>query len=1449
MPAPEPTRARLRQVGPYLAFAALCYLPVLATRPGWISADTKSYLYLDPARLLSRAWSMWDPQIGLGTVSHQTIGYLWPMGPWYWFLERLGVPDWMAQRLWWGTLFFLAGVGVVYLLRQFAWPSVAVWPAAVVYALTPYVLTHIGRLSAVLLPYVGLPWLIALTVVAIRSGRWRHAALFALVVTSVGSINLTALALVGLGPVVWVAYVLITRQEPVARVAAAVGRAAVLTVPTSLWWLSGLSVQASHGIDIVRFTETAEVVARTSTAFEVLRGLGYWFFYGGDKLQLWLEMSYDYTQRPWLLVVTFTLPVLAFAAVALGRWRHQSFAIALVLVGTILAVGAHPWDDSTPFGRFLQWFLATERGLAFRSLPRVVPLVALGSALLIGAGVARLAQHRPRHAAVASAGVIVLAVLALAPLWQRTLVNDNLARQDIPEHWLEATALLDERDDGTRILELPGSDFASHRWGMTVDPITPGLTNRPYVARELVPHGGAMGADLLNAFDLRLQESTLDPASVAPLARLMRAGDISVRSDLEFERHNTVRPRLVWQLIGEAPGLGEPVGFGEPVRNEAGPILQQFDEQWLLDERGLPDPPPVAVVAVDDVPPIVALKPLHGGLLVSGDGAGLVDAAAAGLLDGTELVRYSADLSPEELTEELERGATLVVTDSNRRRGERWSGLRHNRGHTERVDEVPLREDLTDNRLPRFPGAGPETQSVTVQRGGVTADATAYGNPITYAGEERAARAVDGDPRSAWSVGAFSDARGERLRIRFDEPVTTDRIRIRQMDPRDSNRHLTEVRITLDEDTAFDVELDETSREGPGQTVTFAEREVTQVEVELLADSAGNPPRFGPYGPVGIAELDIGPDSPTIDEIVRVPRDGLDAWSADAPLALVFTRIRQDPTDRSRDDEERSIRRLVDLPGPRDLALSGEVRLSARADSAVLDAVLGQTSDQVSVSATARMDGSRGERAVAALDGDDNTAWTTPWGQPTGHTLLVETPEPHRFEDLSLTVKADGRHSVPTLVEVSVDDEVIGLVDLPPVEDGPVAGSTTTFDLDLPPAEGSRLAMTVVEVRPVTSIDWNEARPLPHPIGIAELAIPGIEPVVLPDRLDTGCTDSLLSIGDEPIELRVSGSTADALAGRPLDLEVCGPDPVVSVGPGVVEVIAARGVDSGFDLDQIVLRSEGVGSTVPTTGASLRVTDQRPDRIRAEVTGLDPDDPVWLVFGQNLSDGWEARVDGTDLGPPRLVDGFANGWVLDPGTTTATVELRFAPQTRVNIALAVSAIAILVCLSIVVVDRQPAPPPSAPAFVTHDDDLTRFDGQRPELGTAVLLTVAVGGIALLVAPPLVVLALVGLTAVGSRWRRGRLLLAAAPAGLMAMAGVYVVAWQVRYGIEPGMEWVGEVHRAHPVALTAVLALPLHSVVSWCWRRGVAEPTQAGDRPRPGGDGTPVEQSDTEPAPK
>ncbi|WP_462187061.1 alpha-(1-_3)-arabinofuranosyltransferase domain-containing protein, partial [Frankia sp. CcWB2] len=99
---------------PTLVLAAVAYLPLLATAPGKIGADTKAYLYLDPSRMLRRAVSMWDPGIGMGTVTHQNIGYLFPQGAFYWLLDLVGLPDWVAQRLWTGSILFGAGTGVLF---------------------------------------------------------------------------------------------------------------------------------------------------------------------------------------------------------------------------------------------------------------------------------------------------------------------------------------------------------------------------------------------------------------------------------------------------------------------------------------------------------------------------------------------------------------------------------------------------------------------------------------------------------------------------------------------------------------------------------------------------------------------------------------------------------------------------------------------------------------------------------------------------------------------------------------------------------------------------------------------------------------------------------------------------------------------------------------------------------------------------------------------------------------------------------------------------------------------------------------------------------------------------------------------------------------------------------------------------------------------------------------
>ena len=149
----------------------------------------------------------------------------------------------------------------------------------------------------------------------------------------------------------------------------------------SLWWIVALRIQGNFGMPILRYTETYQAVAGASTPTELVRGLGYWFFYGGDRLDTWVGPSLPYVDNPMVISLGFVIAaigVLGFLRSFIGR----ASAAALLLVGLAVSAGAAPLDNSTPYGRIFEWF-ATEStaGLALRSTPRAAPLVVLALAL------------------------------------------------------------------------------------------------------------------------------------------------------------------------------------------------------------------------------------------------------------------------------------------------------------------------------------------------------------------------------------------------------------------------------------------------------------------------------------------------------------------------------------------------------------------------------------------------------------------------------------------------------------------------------------------------------------------------------------------------------------------------------------------------------------------------------------------------------------------------------------------------------------------------------------------------------------------------------------------------------------------------------------------------------------------------------------------------------------
>ncbi|MFA5883679.1 MAG: alpha-(1-_3)-arabinofuranosyltransferase family protein, partial [Acidimicrobiia bacterium] len=438
--------------------AAITYLPLFLANRGRLNADTKLYLYLDPGGLLASAPNLWNRRWSGGTVTHQNLGYLWPMGPYYWVTDVLGIPDWVAQRFWLGTIMFAAAAGAYWCFRSLWRDRSAAVVGGIVYGLSPFVLGHITGQSALLLPFAALPWLVVAVRNALRADPWRWAAVFALVTTTAGSLNGSSIFFVLAGAMLWIPYAVWWERGASLRAGIeTIARLAALTLATQLWWLMAYRVGGQYGLPILQVTETVRQTSVSTSAIEVFRGLGYWFFYGGDNQGPWLKgFAPPFTQSIALLAVSFAAPL---ACLALGWWsrlRERAFFVALIVVGLLLSTVAFGTTDRSLVGTVFE-SLSRKSGLvlSLRNTQRAAALVAFG---LAGLGAAGLAALRGRDLRLGRAGAVVVlaaAVLTFASPWSSGLLPDRYQRpEDVPRAWVDTAAYLD-RVDG-RAMILPG---------------------------------------------------------------------------------------------------------------------------------------------------------------------------------------------------------------------------------------------------------------------------------------------------------------------------------------------------------------------------------------------------------------------------------------------------------------------------------------------------------------------------------------------------------------------------------------------------------------------------------------------------------------------------------------------------------------------------------------------------------------------------------------------------------------------------------------------------------------------------------------------------------------------------------------------------------------------------------------------------------------------------------
>ena len=1391
--------------------------------------------------MLAAAPSLWDPHVGLGTVTHQNVGYLFPMGPFFWVLEELvRMPAWVAQRLWLGTLLFAAGMGMRYLLKTLGVLGPGLPVAMLAYAFTPYVLEYSDRLSVLLGPWAALPWLIAFSARALRTRGWRYPALIALTVQLVGGVNATALLYALIGPVVYLVFAVLTHETDGRRLRSALWRTALLTAVTSLWWLSGLFVESRYGLDVLRFTEKITDVSATAYPFEIVRGLGYWLFYGRTPVDWWDRALLDFTRDPVILLVSLLIPALAMFASSLLRWRYRLFCVVLVVVGVAIAVGAAPYGNPSIVGGVFKSFATSSTlGLALRSTSRATPLVALGFAGLLAAGInafaARMqATSRPRLGMGAAFVIGALCLVNAVGLWKGTYYSSYYERGAVPAYWKSALAAANAGPHDTRLLSMPGSGEAAYTWGDTIDPIEPGLIDRPFDARELVPMGSAAGANLLQALDGRLQAGTLDPNAVAPIARLMAVGDVLLRNDLQSDAFNLVPADTAWrQFTDPRPtGLGSPTRYGTKPKGRK--ILQPLPDSAEVPPADATTPP-VAIFPVEDAQPIVRVEGAAAPVVVAGDGEGLVDLASAGLVDAKRPILYAASYAktPSALRA-LPQDAVLVLTDSNRRRAQR-GGLSNIYGVTESAGEKPLVTDPSDQRIEVFPGETDASRTVDEMSGVRSIQATSYGSIFGFTPSVRPAAAFDGDSSTAW---APSNQSNQKLVLDLSQPITTDHLNIEQPAGADAP-YVRLATLRFDGGHAVRVTLDRSSQLEAGETVHFPTRRFSKLEIDI--DRVHKGKGLAAFNAYGFSEVRVADDAPGAQpvravESMRLPTDLLSAYGASSAQHPLVVAMSAESTM-----DQLAVRRTFSLPTARSFSVTGTAVLSDTATDRAIVALLGLpgVADGGAVATSDTELASPAGRAFNALDGDAATAWNTPVNHVRGSRIDVQLPATTTIDHLDLQLRADGRHSVPTQLRITGDDgsRLVTLPKAPLVAPGGVDAVSVSFA----PLHTRTLGVTITKDDAFvsrTSSDFVEL-----PAGVAELGIPGVHVARTPAQLPGTCTSGLFTIDGNPVSVRFTGSTADALAGRPVTISACDAGAAVALGTGSHQLVGLRnqrGVSSStpFDLQRLVLASAAGGSAAPASASAIMtspdpsvtaaVTVQHQTRTSMKVRVPASSSPRWLVFGESLNSGWHATIAGHDLGAPQLIDGYANGWLLPANAVghAVTVSLVWTPQKYVWIALWLSLAGGIVCLAILLWSfvlarrRQDALVMTAP----YEDSTIALRPPRLEPALArqtaptVAAVVALAVLSGAVVRPWVGVLIGGLTYLSIRDRRARFVVRYAPAAIAVAIALYMAAAQAITSYASGTHWPSIFSWARVPTWIALFLLLVDATVDWLWRR-------------------------------
>ncbi|MEA2448685.1 MAG: arabinofuranan 3-O-arabinosyltransferase, partial [Thermoleophilaceae bacterium] len=1115
---------------------------------------------------------------------------------------------------------------------------VALLGAGLLFVFNPYVVQFTSRGSVALIAYAALPWLMLAAHRGARRPRgWRWPAFVALVLAaSGGGVNAALIAFMLLGPAGLLAYDCFTRVLRWRAAWSFAWRAGLLGALASAWWAIPVLLQSRYGADFLSFTEQPGTIWATTSLSEGLRELGFWGMYVGAGFghqEPFISTAHYYLFNAVVLCGSFLVPLFAVAGLRMARaWRYAAFFGVLAAVTLVVMAAGFP--EGTPLRHALNFAYSNfPAGRFLRTTYKAAPLLVLAFACLGGAAAAVVVDRMRGRARglrrLYPVGLVAVPVLAGLPL----LLGTALDREQVyhlPTAWPQAVGdATAAAGPNARTAVVPGEIFGWYRWGGTMDPVGPALARRPVAIREVVPYADQRSAQLQTVVDDLVQQDRLVPGQLAQLLRLMGVSQLLVATDSDRRRSGALDPVGAAVALDREPRLDrstEHYGAAhlfKPKPQRTGPrlVLAQLRRYALANGAQM-----------------VRLESDSGATVVDGDADGVASLAGLSSLDPSSALFYAADVAPPALRRLVGEGARLVLTDSLRRQAVVSSRTRLNRGPT-LTDSAPIKSGFTRYLPFGEPAADEQTVAVYSTLRRLYAPAL----PAFKQFAERRAYAVfDGRRGTTWLADPILDPDKRYVEATLRRPLRVASIQVFPHEDRLGGTQRVAVRFNGGDEHEFGVSPSGTRIPVPGGVLRSLRVRVAKTH------NVGRKPVAGGLDEVRVPGL-------VVHEWLRMPSAlagatrGLDLSGNDIDVALdrqtadfprrTGRRIRPaqdvDPVDAV--DPEDGIERQVSLPVARSFGVRGWASVGPQSPDDAIDRLVGLPGGW-RMTSSSRFEGVPSRRASSAFDRDPRRAWVGdvrhPW-------IALRAPRPLALRRFVL-VPGPAEYARPTSVRVNGVAARVGpggAVDL-----GRRLRSRS-FRLEI-------TGRTGVKVLPA--------------VAIAELRAPGLHPPA-PRRAGTFRTScgalDLRAVGTAPAPLLVSGSVRDLDDGEALRLRGCGKPLRLAAGSTLIGSPPGKVMRA----DRLLLHSAapaGRAAPAPSAGRVSSVSGDDPLGVPQRAR-LDVRRPAWLVLGQSWSRGWHATCrdasgHSTDLGEPLPIDGFANGWLVQPGCVEATFS--FPPQ-------------------------------------------------------------------------------------------------------------------------------------------------------------------------------------------